>query len=55
MVVEEHVSFWETWIGHRLNASASYVVKGALAPVEIDLDRQTGLYQEPNVWVGYAL
>ncbi|RZI56428.1 MAG: GNAT family N-acetyltransferase [Zymomonas sp.] len=55
MVVEEHVSFWEAWIGHRFDASASYVLKGALAPIEVDLERQTGLYQEPNVWVGYAL
>ena len=55
MVVEEHVAFWETWAGRRFGESGSYSIAGALSPVEIDLERQTGRYQEPNVWVGYAI
>ncbi len=55
MVVEEHVAFWETWSGRRFGVSGSYTIAGALSHVEIDLERQTGRYQEPNVWVGYAI
>ena len=55
MVVEEHVAFWETWAGRRFQQSGSYDMAGALSLVEIDLERQTGRYQEPNVWVGYAI
>jgi hypothetical protein len=29
--------------------SGAYALEGALAPVTIDLDRQTGIYEEPNV------
>ena len=29
----------------------SYVVDGALVPVEIDRERDRGSYREPNVWM----
>lgn len=54
MVVEEHVAFWETWAGRRFEASGDYLVEGALAPIHIDLERQIGRYEEPNVWVAYS-
>ena len=54
MVVEEHISFWETWAGRRFETSGQYLVEGALAPVVIDAVRQIGRYEEPNVWVAYA-
>jgi hypothetical protein len=54
MVVEEHVAFWETWAGRRFEASGQYLIEGALVPISIDLERQIGRYEEPNVWVAYA-
>lgn len=53
MVVKEPVDFWETWTKRRFESSGSYFVKGALAPVSIDLEAQTGCYEEPNVWFVY--
>ena len=38
----------------RFPDSGSYVVPGALVPVEIDLERDEGLYREPNVWMVHA-
>jgi len=54
MVVEEHVAFWETWAGRHFDISGDYVIDGALVPVSINLERQIGRYEEPNVWVAYA-
>lgn len=54
MVVEEHIAFWETWAGRHFEKSGPYLVEGALVPVSIDLERQVGRYEEPNVWVAYA-
>jgi hypothetical protein len=54
MVVHEPIAFWENWAKRRFERSGPYALDGALVPVEIDLDRQTGIYEEPNVWVGYA-
>jgi GNAT superfamily N-acetyltransferase len=45
------VAQWEEWTGLVFPDSGSYVVPGALAPVEIDRERDEGLYVEPNVWM----
>ena len=54
MVVEEHVGFWETWSSQAFETTGDYELEGALVPVKIDLERQRGRYEEPNVWVAYA-
>ena len=45
------VAQWEEWTKLAFLESGSYVVPGALAPVEIDRERDEGLYLEPNVWM----
>jgi len=46
------VSEWEEWTDMRFPETGSYVVPGdALVPVEIDRERDEGIYVEPNVWV----
>jgi hypothetical protein len=54
MVVDEPIAFWENWSKQRFESSGAYALDGAIAPVKIDLDRRTGTYEEPNVWVSYA-
>jgi hypothetical protein len=54
MVVNEPIAFWENWSRQRFETSGDYELEGALVPVNIDLDRQTGIYEEPNVWVSYT-
>ena len=39
------------WTGLRMPETGSYVVPGALVPVEIDRERDLGLYVEPNCWM----
>ena len=45
------ISDWEQWTGLRFFDSGDYVIDGALNPVNIDLEKNLGLYIEPNVWV----
>ena len=52
--VHEPISFWENWSKKRFERSGAYALEGALAPVKIDLDNQSGTYEEPNVWVSYG-
>ena len=54
MVVHEPIAFWENWSKARFEKSGAYALEGALAPVKIDLDSQSGTYEEPNVWVSYG-
>ncbi len=51
MRITGSVADWESWTGIRFPESGSYVVPGALVPVEIDRERDLGSYVEPNVWM----
>ena len=51
MRVPGTVAQWEEWTELAFPESGSYVVPGALVPVEIDRERDQGLYVEPNVWM----
>jgi hypothetical protein len=35
--------------------SGLYTVPGALVPVQVDAEKDEGIYVEPNVWVWHAL
>jgi GNAT superfamily N-acetyltransferase len=54
LVTEGTVAQLEGWTGLELPESGSYVVPGALVPVEIDRERDRGCYREPNVWMRHA-
>ncbi len=45
------VAEWEKWTNMRFPETGDYVVNGALNPVNIDVERDKGVYIEPNVWV----
>ena len=46
---------WESWTGMRFPEGGSYVVPGALAPIELDTQKDLGVYIEPNVWMLHEL
>jgi hypothetical protein len=51
MVIPGTVAEWEEWTDMIFPESRPYVVPGALVPVEFDLERDRGVYVEPNVWM----
>jgi GNAT superfamily N-acetyltransferase len=55
MVITATVADWEQWTGMAFPDSGRYVVPGALVPVSIDRERDTGRYAEPNVWMRHTL
>jgi GNAT superfamily N-acetyltransferase len=42
---------WEEWTKMKFPQSGKYVVPGALNPVEINIEKDEGIYVEPNVWM----
>ena len=54
MRVPGTVAQWEEWTKLAFPDSGSYVVPGALVPVEIDRERDEGLYVEPNLWMVHS-
>jgi GNAT superfamily N-acetyltransferase len=54
MAITGTIQEWETWTGMRFPESGLYVVPGALQPVLIDLERDCGRYEDPNIWMRHA-
>lgn len=55
MRISGSVAEWESWTSMALPDTGRYVVPGALVPVEVDRERDVGLYVEPNVWMRHRL
>jgi hypothetical protein len=55
MVIRGNRAEWETWTGMNFPQSGTYHIPGALNPIEMDLERDEGIYVEPNVWVVHEL
>jgi len=46
---------WETWTGMKFPQSGTYIIPGALNPMEMDVENDKGIYIEPNVWMQHSL
>jgi len=55
MRISGAVADWESWTKMSFPESGAYVVPGALVPVEIDRERDEGVYVEPNVWMHHRV
>lgn len=55
MLVTGTIQEWESWTDMRFPESGEYVVPDALQPVVMDVERDIGTYEEPNVWMWHAV
>jgi hypothetical protein len=55
MVVTGTVPEWEEWTGMSFPESGPYVIPGALQPVRMDLERNEGRYEDPNIWMRHPV
>lgn len=55
MVIHGSVGEWEEWTKMRFPETGKYIVPGALRPVDINRERDEGLYEDPNVWMNHRL
>ena len=51
MDIKATIQDWENWTGMKFHESGDYIVKNALAPIQIDKDANIGRYVEPNLWM----
>ena len=53
--VRGSVGEWEQWTNMKFPESGAYIVKGALQPIEINVEEDYGEYDDPNVWMEYKI
>ena len=46
---------WENWTRLKFLQSGRYVIPGALNPMEMNIEKDEGVYIEPNVWMVHNL
>jgi GNAT superfamily N-acetyltransferase len=51
MTIRGRRAEWEEWTGLKFPQSGPYVVPGALNPIHMDVEKDEGVYVEPNVWM----
>jgi GNAT superfamily N-acetyltransferase len=55
MIIPGTRAQWEQWTGLKFPQSGEYYIRGALNPMKMDVEKDEGLYIEPNVWMVHAL
>lgn len=46
---------WEKWTRLKFPQSGTYFIPGALNPMEMNVEKDQGIYIEPNVWMAHQL
>jgi len=46
---------WEEWTSLKFPQSGEYFIPGALNPMKMDVEKDEGVYIEPNVWMVHPL
>lgn len=55
MLITGTIAEWEKWTNMHFPQSGSYIIPGALVPVQMDLEADIGTYIEPNVWMHHKI
>jgi GNAT superfamily N-acetyltransferase len=55
MTIRGNGSEWEAWTDLKFPQSGTYFIPGALNPMEMNIEKDEGLYIEPNVWMVHEL
>lgn len=55
MIIRGSRSEWEEWTGMKFPQSGEYVLPGGLNPMHINVEKDEGIYIEPNVWMVHQI
>ena len=46
---------WKQWTDLKFPQSGKYIIPNALNPIEMNIEKDEGIYIEPNVWMAHAI
>jgi len=55
MRISGTLAIWEEWTEMKFPQSGQYFIPGALNPVTFDIEKDEGVYIEPNVWMQHSI
>jgi len=55
MTIRGSLADWEAWTGLKFLQSGKYHIPGALNPADMDVEKDEGVYVEPNVWMVHEI
>jgi len=55
MTISGTCTEWEQWTGLKFPQSGQYIIPGALNPMIMDIEKDEGVYIEPNVWMQHSI
>ena len=55
MTIRGSCTDWEGWTGLKFPQSGQYTIPGALVPMKMNIEKDEGVYIEPNVWMVHPL
>lgn len=55
MVMSYDIATWEKITGLKFTETKNYIIPKALAPLEVQYEKNIAIMHEPNVWMRYAL
>ena len=55
MTIRGTCAEWEEWTGMKFPQSGRYFIPRALNPIEMDVNKDEGIYIEPNVWMAHEI
>ena len=53
MIMKGDIKFWEAMFNRKIITSGQYELTGALSLITINIERDSGRYVEPNIWIKY--
>ena len=53
MNVQGDIPFWQKLVLKPITNSGTYIIKGALSPINISIENNKGEYREANIWIYY--
>jgi len=55
MIIRGTRAEWEEWTGIKFPQSGQYFIPGALNPMHMNIEKDEGVYVEPNVWMVHKI
>jgi GNAT superfamily N-acetyltransferase len=55
MIIPGTRAEWEEWVDLKFPQSGTYYIPGALNPMEMNTEKDEGVYVEPNVWMVHEI